>query len=359
MNQKTVHNAMDNLSSLLNYTAPAAGQNNASGALVFRTTVTSPFPLNRIIFGAPGTGKSHTLEKDSEALLPSPLNYERVTFHPDYTYAQFVGGYKPVTDENGEIRYKFVAGPFTRVLTAALANARTDNPQPFLLIVEEINRARVAAVFGDIFQLLDRDEYGVSDYHINVSEEMKRYLCEKLNIEPAELTELRIPNNMFIWASMNSADQGVYPMDTAFKRRWSFEYLDIDSNQQLIRGRITLGTGEKAKDIEWNRLRRAINERMSADFHINEDKLLGPFFLSKDAIATDDTGRIKNPAHFINSFKSKVLMYLFEDAAKQHRNQLFDGCNASRYSGICSAFDALGIEIFGESFIELYNQIGD
>ena len=360
MNRDTIHSAMDNLSSLLNYTAPAAEaeQNSVgSGDLVFRTSVRSQFPLNRIVFGAPGTGKSHTIKKDCAQLLTGGGRYERVTFHPDYTYSQFVGSYKPVTDENGDIRYEFVAGPFMRVLTAALESARTDTPQPYLLIVEEINRAKVAAVFGDVFQLLDRDDYGVSDYEIHVSKEMRDYLCKALNITQDKLVELRIPNNMFIWASMNSADQGVYPMDTAFKRRWDFEYLGINTNDHLVRGKLTLGKGEKAREIDWNRFRKAINERLSVDFHINEDKLIGPFFLSKSVFASDETGKIKDPQHFIDTFKSKVLMYLFEDAAKQIRGKLFAGCDSSRYSIICDAFDSMGIEIFGADFVELYNRL--
>ncbi|MEG2645353.1 MAG: AAA family ATPase, partial [Enterococcus sp.] len=138
----------------------------------FYTGLDSAFERNRIVFGAPGTGKSYTLKCDSEKLLAdNPGNYERVTFHPDYTYSQFVGTYKPTTDdETSKICYAFVPGPFMRVLVEALDSARSLNPQPYLLLIEEINRAKVAAVFGDVFQLLDRDEYGVSEYEIQASE---------------------------------------------------------------------------------------------------------------------------------------------------------------------------------------------
>lgn len=359
MNRDTIRSAMDRLSLLLDYTTPAAGaEKNAAGAgdLVFRTAVRSRYPHNRIVFGAPGTGKSHTIKEDSAQLLAEGGGYERVTFHPDYTYSQFVGSYKPITDDNGGIRYEFVAGPFLRVLTAALANARTEHPRPYLLIIEEINRAKAAAVFGDVFQLLDRDSYGVSDYEIHAGKEMRDCLCRALSIPPEKLAEIRIPNNMFIWASMNSADQGVYPMDTAFKRRWDFDYLGINTNDRLITGSLTLGHGEKARDIGWNRLRKAINERLSVDFHVNEDKLIGPFFLSQSVIASDESGKITDPQRFIAAFKSKVIMYLFEDAAKQIRGKLFSGCDSSRYSAICDAFDSMGIEIFGADFVELYNR---
>ena len=194
----------------------------------FVTGFSSDFERNRIAFGAPGTGKSHKLNADRASLLAHTSgSFERVTFHPEYTYSQFVGSYKPVTDERGDIRYDFVPGPFMRVLVAALKSGRTDTPQPHLLLIEEINRAKVAAVFGDVFQLLDRDDSGASAYEIHATEDIKKYLISELG----KATDIiRIPDNMFIWATMNSADQGVYPMDTAFKRRWNFEYIGIDEN---------------------------------------------------------------------------------------------------------------------------------
>lgn len=129
----------------------------------FYTGTKCKYPRNRIVFGAPGTGKSFRLKDDCRALLANTTGgYERVTFHPDYTFSQFVGAYKPVTDDEGNIRYDFVPGPFMRVYVKAIKSGRTDNPQPFILVVEEINRAKVAAVFGDVFQLLDRDALGVS-----------------------------------------------------------------------------------------------------------------------------------------------------------------------------------------------------
>lgn len=358
MNQDTIYTAMDHLSALLNYTSPPQQPEASSGSLVFQTTLHLPFDYNRIVFGAPGTGKSHTIKTEADQLLSGGGMYERVTFHPDYTYFQFVGGYKPVSDKNGEVRYQFVPGPFTRVLTSALINARTSQPKPHLLIIEEINRAKMAAVFGDLFQLLDRDEFGVSEYEIHISEEMRQYLSEKLSLPPEELTQLKLPNNLFIWASMNSADQGVYPMDTAFKRRWEFTYLGIDTNQHLAKGIVTLGAGAHAKEIEWNQLRKAINEWLSLDFHLNEDKLLGPFFLSTRVLASGADGRIRNQSRFIETFKSKVLMYLYEDAAKQYRGRLFPGCDSTRYSRVCEAFDRLGIGIFGTEFETLYDRFG-
>lgn len=319
----------------------------------FVTGFSSDFERNRITFGAPGTGKSHRFNADRTRLLEHTNgSFERVTFHPEYTYSQFVGSYKPVTDEKGDIRYDFVPGPFMRVLVAALKSGRTDTPQPHLLLIEEINRAKVAAVFGDVFQLLDRDDSGASAYEIHATEDIKKYLISELG----KATDIiRIPDNMFIWATMNSADQGVYPMDTAFKRRWNFEYIGIDENDAEVGGIVTLGRGDNARDVNWNQLRRAINETLAQNYNVNEDKLLGPYFLSHRDFAYNEDGRMADPGRFIKAFKSKVLMYLYEDAAKPIRHQLFDGCDSSRYSSVCAAFDEKGIDIFGQAFVDLYN----
>lgn len=323
----------------------------------FYTGIKCKYPRNRIVFGAPGTGKSFRLKDDCRSLLANTTGgYERVTFHPDYTFSQFVGAYKPVTDNEGNIRYDFVPGPFMRVYIKAIKSGRTDNPQPFILVVEEINRAKVAAVFGDVFQLLDRDALGVSEYEIEVAEDIKKYLATELGGDPDNYCQIRIPDNMFIWASMNSADQGVFPMDTAFKRRWSFEYLGINENESKIRGSIMLGEDD-IQVVEWNILRKAINEKLASEYRVNEDKLMGPFFLPKTIITTvsdtDDT--IADADLFLDTFKSKVIMYLYEDAAKQHKHKLFAGCpDTTKYSAVCEAFDKIGMRIFGEDFEERY-----
>lgn len=327
---------------------------------VFKTGIESELERNRIVFGAPGTGKSYKLKDDAEILLKDGKeNFERVTFHPDYSYAQFVGTYKPVMGVGGEIRYEFVPGPFMRVYVDALRSGRTEEPKPYLLLVEEINRAKVAAVFGDIFQLLDRDEDGVSEYEIQTTEDIRKYLAKELGGTPENYVKIQLPDNMFIWATMNSADQGVFPMDTAFKRRWNFEYLGINANEEKIKGRIIIGS-EEQQEVEWNVLRKAINEKLAKDYKINEDKLMGPFFLSKKVIKTvseaDDT--IVDTKKFMDAFKSKVIMYLYEDAAKQYKHKLFSGCDdTSKYSSVCESFDKIGMKIFGDAFeADFYNQ---
>ena len=262
----------------------------------YRTGLLSPFPRNRIVFGAPGTGKSFTINNERKELIGegNEIDYERVTFHPDYSYANFVGTYKPVPgckDEKGveTITYKYVPGPFMRLYVKALKSARSDKPKPFLLIIEEINRANVAAVFGDVFQLLDRNDENISEYPIQASEDIKKYLAEELKVSLDECSKIRIPDNMFIWATMNSADQGVFPMDTAFKRRWNFTYLGIDDNDKDIRGKYVVVGSKEQQRIEWNELRKAINEFLASE-KINEDKQLGPYFITRSIVVPLDGG---------------------------------------------------------------------
>lgn len=303
------------------------------------------FAHNRIIFGAPGTGKSYKLNKEQDDLISEGGECERVTFHPDYSYAHFVGTYKPVPTKNG-ISYEYVPGPFMRTYVKAIENGRTGNKddiKPYLLLIEEINRANVAAVFGEVFQLLDRDDRNVSQYSVKPSEDVKAYLAKELGGKPDDYRELKIPDNMYIWSTMNSADQGVFPMDTAFKRRWDFEYIGInDNDSKIMDAYLVCKKAEPAYKVRWNELRKAINDTLSSrDYKINEDKLMGPFFVSKKVMDDVDD--------FIEVFKSKVIMYLFEDAAKQRRDMLFDGCDENtriKYSAICEKFDEIGIDIF-------------
>lgn len=302
-----------------------------------KETTIDNLPRNLIYFGAPGTGKSYNLNKALENIRE---NFERVTFYPTYSYAQFVGTYKPVmvqgntgnnngnTDNNNgntrnkEIAYQFVPGPFLRVLTKAINNPDTN----YCLVIEEINRANAAAVFGDVFQLLDRNPEGKSEYSIAASEDIKKYL-ETQNIE---IETLSIPQNMYIWATMNSADQGVFPMDTAFKRRWSFEYIEINNgdtgvcNEWVIEG----------SDINWNVFRKFVNGLLSS-FDVNEDKLMGPYF-----VKADEENTISE-----KSFASKVLMYLWEDAARMFRKNIF-GAEIKTYSQLVSEWDTNKIKIF-------------
>ncbi len=362
-------------------------------------------PRNLIFFGAPGTGKSHQLNKLAKEAFGDSVR--RVTFYPDYTYSQFVGCFKPVTkyqyvpndgrsekerasaisDDNacpsqndaGEhmeayISYEFVPGPFLETYMQAVQNRDED----FLLIVEEINRANPAAVFGDVFQLLDRDSDGRSEYEVAVPREMRSYFetflpeytttahisdPAKLLSERDRLTRetarLSLPPNMYIWATMNSADQGVFPMDTAFKRRWDFRYIGIDDGEDAV---VTVGDEKKqlnevvvswgkdgAHRANWNTLRKAINNFLSNDVKVNEDKLLGPFFVGPASLTE---------ARFAGAFKDKVLLYLYEDACKTKHSKVFAE-DLHTYSALCTAFDQRGVGIFADRFRAYYTETLD
>lgn len=317
---------------------------------------------NRIIFGAPGTGKSFQL-KDESTEGSHFANIERVTFHPDYSYGQFVGSYKPVSDEYDKIRYEYVPGPFMRTLVKALESGKKgESAEKFLLIVEEINRAKVAAVFGDMFQLLDRTDSGESMYEIQASEDVCRYLAKELGGTKDDYTSIKIPNNMYIWATMNSADQGVFPMDTAFKRRWEFTYLGIDKNESKISISDLPIKTDSQSEILWNTLRKSINSMLLRECKVNEDKLLGPFFISGEvfkSVSKENLGKKKKEEQevlidaFYDAFNSKVLMYLFEDAGKMHQKKLFAGItdkNELTFSKVCEEFRAKGVAVFGAAF---------
>lgn len=334
--------------------------NNISmGKIDSITEIETKFERNRILFGAPGTGKSYRLNKERTELLQQENDFERVTFYPAYSYANFVGTYKPVSivDENGKelISYKYTPGPFMRIYVNAMKSIRNGNPKPYLLIIEEINRADIVSVFGDIFQLLDRNEYGASEYEIQATEDIKKYLAEELGGEPDEYASIKIPNNMFIWATMNSADQGVFPMDTAVKRRWEFTYIGIDDGEEDLEN-IIIKLANNEQSFNWNTLRKAINNKLS-NLKINEDKLLGPYFISPKIFKVENYND-----KFIESFKNKVLMYLFDDAAKQKRSSLFsEKIDITKYSSICNEFDKIGINIFCNEIasIQCVNPIGD
>ena len=287
------------------------------------------YPHNRIIFGAPGTGKSFKLDKDKSVFGD---NYERVTFHPNYSYSQFVGSYKPKPKKNGNggeyVSYEFVPGPFLRTWVNAQKSLKDNDGKSHLLIIEEINRANVAAVFGDVFQLLDRKADGTSEYEISTTEDMRKYLIEEHYFTIDEVASIKLPNNMYIWATMNSADQGVTPVDSAFKRRWHFEYIGINECMDEI--------SEKEIDLKpygrvnWNQLRLKINDRLTQpDLNINEDKLIGPFFLSEKELESNNIDLI---------FKSKLLMYLYEDVLKHRKGKLFRS-DLNTLSKVFEAYD--------------------
>ena len=239
-----------------------------------------------------------------------------------------------------------------------------NNPdENWCLIIEEINRANAAAVFGDVFQLLDRNSDNKSEYSVTTSEDMTKFLeggekdgglseagKAKLQELTGSIDQLKIPDNMYIWATMNSADQGVFPMDTAFKRRWEFEYIGINDGEGKVKDWIvkpseddttfddkayTWIKGENENN-KWNDIRKFINRLLTIS-KVNEDKLMGPFF-----VKAEDRGTEKVVSE--QQFESKVLMYLWEDAARMCRVKLFKEVNT--YSELITKWRAEGPQMF-------------
>lgn len=294
---------------------------------------------------------------------------ERVTFYDGYTYGQFVGTYKPVPSDidSENIVYKYIPGPLMTTLVKALQNPG----HKFLLIIEEINRAKADRVFGNIFQLLDRDKDGKSEYPIAISTEVEKYLKEQFE-DDSQYQEyfgkgLILPNNLYIWATMNNADQGVYPLDTAFKRRWSFEYVGLDDNAEKF--------GEAGKEycvhlkfendndikkvfkhIPWNKFREKLNEFLLEN-GINEDRLIAPFFInskqfSEDVDKNETTTLWVNEAPYLN----KLLMYIFDDVLKHKigvRKRLFTEDILS-FSQLIKKYKT-GECIYSEEFLDKLN----
>lgn len=284
---------------------------------------------NILIYGAPGTGKSHDLE---EFAKHDGKHVIRTVFHSEYSYFDFVGSYKPaplykVLDSNGQnssstyeskggvkkeigepvIDYQFVPGPFT----VALVNALTHPKWDVCLIIEEINRANAAAVFGDIFQLLDRKNgTGESVYAITPQPELADYLHSLGLIEAAR--RLRIPKNLTLAATMNNADQGVTYIDSAFKRRWRFDYKPINLRNNTLLGKTLVQyAGEEFNLLS---ILEAINARLSGKFARPEDRLIGPFFITDDIAQKEP-----NPQSGRCAALDKVGMYLYDDVLRNFR----------------------------------------
>ena len=274
--------------------------------------------INRIYYGAPGTGKSWEVKEYGEKHFNKSW---RTTFHPEYTYFDFVGGLKPIQKkgEDGKedrISYEYYSGPFADALLYAY-----ENPDKKVgLIIEEINRANTAAVFGDIFQLLDRDDAGQSEYVI-YNKELLEFLTSNGNGVNTPNNEIRIPSNLSIIATMNSADQGVFVMDSAFKRRWEFVYVPIDFKMHLDIGKQEVAGFDK---ITWQDFAEGLNKYLADTLEIPEDKLIGPRFLKKSEIINKD------------KIASKLLIYLWDDVVRYKRNELF--LKSSRFSEVVEDF---------------------
>ena len=300
--------------------------------------------LQQIFYGAPGTGKSHIIKEQTKG-----EDVIRTTFHPDTDYSTFVGTYKPTTEfapvlaiigdkavetgrEEKRISYEFVCQAFLQAYIAAwkkVAEAKDGTPKKQYLVIEEINRGNCAQIFGDLFQLLDRNDYGYSDYPIKADADMQRQLkqlFEGVVIEDAESINslydgrnivkevlsgevLLLPNNLYIWATMNTSDQSLFPIDSAFKRRWDWQYMPIsegrDKNGQPKNWKIEADT----QMYDWWSFIQKINDEIYSK-NKSEDKKLGYYFCKPI------NGVIK-----VETFVSKVLFYLWNDVFKDFDNE--------------------------------------
>ena len=295
-------------------------------------------PLQQILYGAPGTGKSNTIKCEvDEKGLPRV----RTTFHPDSDYSTFVGAYKPTSVEvpvmtmigtkavsvenpDGTLRtekkivYEFVPQAFLKAYTGAWKNQE----EPFFLIIEEVNRGNCAQIFGDLFQLLDRnDETGLSDYPISPDEDIQKFLLSDKKYGFAALTDeqkaaipeavrtgelMILPSNLYIWATMNTSDQSLFPIDSAFKRRWDWLYIPISDGKK--------GWKIKAngKHYDWWQFLQKMNDQIGSTTN-SEDKKLGYYFC-----------KAKNGIIDAETFVGKVMFYVWNDVYKDFAEEAGD-----------------------------------
>lgn len=270
--------------------------------------------LNTIFYGAPGTGKSHKVEKILKQVLDDKK--ERVTFHPEFDNASFVGGYKPVSElntNNGveEIKYKFVAQAFTNIYIKAWK----DLDSKYYLAIEEINRGNCAEIFGELFQLLDRN----SNYSISPSKELKEYLIKELGVNHDGIKggKMKLPPNLILMATMNTSDQSLFPMDSAFKRRWSWEYIPINYQEFNEDKTPNASFNYKVKlnettSFKWIDFIKVVNAEIKSNSNLGMDKCIGNYF-----IKTNDN--VIELEEFIN----KTIFYMWNDVFKDETNDVF------------------------------------
>lgn len=299
---------------------------------------------NKVYFGAPGTGKSYQVTEDIKETYPTfnePDSEEstyvfRTTLHPEYTYNDFVGQLLPDVEGN-DIKYTFQTGVFTDALKRSIG---TPNNQIFL-VLEEMSRANVAAVFGDLFQLLDRDDSGASEYAINNA------LIANC-IYQNKSKQIRIPNNLTILATVNTNDQNVFVMDTAFKRRFEWEYISTEAIKNINDHNIVINRGDgEVLRINWNRFYPLLNEFITGNMRLSEDKQIGQFFIKfsdnedKKLQEKDDQKQLKN----------KLLQYLWEDVQEMSFDQRLFQESITSFGDCYKRFEE-GKSIFNDKFID-------
>lgn len=267
-----------------------------NGVIAYISTNVVKGAENIILYGVPGVGKSHYI---NENYLDSGYENVRVVFHPDYTYSDFTGQIMPRIDaaNGGKLKYEFVPGPFTEILKTAVYNPS----KKVYLVIEEINRGNAAAIFGELFQLLDRLDSGESEYGIT-NYEIAKYVYGNPEIK------IKLPSNLWILGTMNTADQNVFTIDTAFQRRWEMKRIPNDvKNSKYSKTLI-----EKSQ-ICWGAFATVANNiilQVDQELGGSSDKRLGAYFVSIKSLNQDQ-------------FPEKVLKYLWDDALKMEQNKLF------------------------------------
>ena len=318
---------------------------------IYETDITSTLSINKtahqlggyneIYYGAPGCGKSKFISNELARVGTDKKNIIRVTFHPEYANCDFIGQILPTVETKvdkatGEkkdiVKYIFNPGPFTLALEKAM-----NTEVPVYLIVEEINRGNAAAIFGDMFQLLDREKpyrsdgtdnplYGQSEYPV-CNPNMQKYLMDKVEDEYSlKMLEdgVFIPSNLTILATMNSSDQNVFTLDTAFKRRWNFDMISNDikkDEDHKFKHWYVPGTS-----VTWETFLDKVNDKiLDQKIHsqTNEDKRLGKYFVTRECL-TETPVSIKDAEDAGNAFAYKILEYIWNDVCKIGREDWFD-----------------------------------
>lgn len=310
---------------------------------------------NFLLYGVPGCGKSYKVEDEYESKITTEKNKIRVVFHPDYTYSDFVGQLLPVLKEvenaqgvkEEKLQYEFVPGPFTKIIKTAYEEPN----QQCLLIIEELNRGNAPAIFGEIFQLLDRNDNGESKYGI-YNADIAKYAYgglpenQGIAINVIANTPIKLPPNLTIVATMNTSDQNVFTMDTAFQRRWQMEHIPNKFDFKTAHVNKHLPNSK----ISWGAFAQTVNKKMhtvNSGFGSTDDKSLGVYF------ATD------NDLDNAKRFAEKVLKYLWDDAFKLGRQVLFSNCSEGLSSVIEAYEEAAGDPLEAVLLPEIYKEMQD
>lgn len=290
-----------------------------------------------IYYGVPGSGKSHKIDKQTKN-IPDEQKI-RVVFHPEYTNADFVGQILPVVDGDA-VKYTFKPGSFTRILVAALKNPE----KPYYLIIEEINRGNAAAIFGEIFQLLDRGSDGWSSYCImndDINYEIRKTVPE---LNWTANTGIRLPPNLSLFATMNTSDQNVFTLDNAFQRRWEMELVQniVDKTNENEKKQMEATISVANQKIKWEDFQQTINSVIGEKSNEGglssmEDKRLGCWFIKAENGVIDK-----------KKFANKVLKYLWDDAFKFCHQEIFES-DIENFEELQKRFFEKGYYVFSEN----------